>query len=250
MILMTQPRVGTSHNEILALQIAAKEYGWEVYSVESSWRLPEELTLSGKVGVPYGSQTFCEVIAQQMGWALKQNSFDWLAKISKQWTKRQIDFMTLAEAKLLTETRFIKPADDKVFEAKVYAPGELVTHESIPLDTPTLVSEIVYFDLEYRCFVHPTYVSTWSNYICHEHLADPKYWNMIPGDKIHPRHFVEDMMFNSPHLKTVPSVVDVGHIPGKGWAIIETNQAWASGLYGCDPWEALKVMEGACSKTS
>lgn len=245
---MTQPRVGTSHNEILALQIAAKEYNWEVYSVETSWRLPEDLVQSGTVGVPYGSQTFCEVIAQQMGWTLKQNSFDWLSKISKQWTKRQIDFMTLGEAAKLKETRFIKPADDKVFEAKIYHPGELIPHESIPLDTPTLVSEIVHFDLEYRCFVNSTYVSTWSNYICHEHLADPKYWEMIPGDTLHPSHFVEDMLLNSPHLGTMPSVIDVGRIPGKGWAIIETNQAWASGLYGCDPLGALKVMEVACSK--
>lgn len=43
----------------------------------------------------------------------------------------------------------------------------------------------------------------------------------------------------------VPSVIDVGRIPGKGWAIIETNQAWASGLYGCDPLEALKAIEGS-----
>ena len=46
-------------------------------------------------------------------------------------------------------------------------------------------------------------------------------------------------------LETVhsePSVIDVGIIPKLGWAIIESNQAWASGIYGCEPTEALKVM--------
>src|SRR5574338_1599603 len=107
MILITQPRVGTSHNEILALQIAAKEMGWEVLPAPSGWRLDEELTKSGKKGVPYGSQTFCVVIAQQMGWTLKQNSFDWLAKIHPFFLKRKVEFMTLGEAKKIQETKFI-----------------------------------------------------------------------------------------------------------------------------------------------
>jgi len=47
-------------------------------------------------------------------------------------------------------------------------------------------------------------------------------------------------------LITVPSVIDVGRIKGKGWAIIETNQAWASGLYGCGPMQVLKVLEQSC----
>lgn len=250
MILITQPRVGTSHNEILALQIAAKEMGWEVLPAPSGWRLDDELTKSGKKGVPYGSQTFCEVIAQQMGWTLKQNSFDWLAKIHPFFLKRKVEFMTLGEAKKIQETKFIKPADDKVFQAKVYAPGELITHETIPLDTPTLVSDIVEFDLEYRTFVTSEKVFTWSNYICHEHIADPQYWDMVPYGNRFPHDFVNDLLhelrFHDWGVETVPSVIDVGRIKGKGWAIIETNQAWASGLYGCDPMLVLKVLEKSC----
>jgi hypothetical protein len=47
-----------------------------------------------------------------------------------------------------------------------------------------------------------------------------------------------------------PSVIDIGRIRGRGLAIIETNQAWASGLYGCDPMAALKVMEASCERIS
>lgn len=255
MILITQPRVGTSHNEILALQVAAREMGWEVLSAPSGWRLDEELTKKGLQGVPYGSQTFGEVIAQQMGWELKQNSFDWLARVPQKFLKRQVDFMTLGEAKKLQKTKFIKPADDKVFEAKVYAPGELVTPDVVTDDTPTLVSDIVQFDLEYRCFVMHGYVMTWSNYICYEHMADPNYWNMVPImtgktklDRMMPYDFVTKLCRE--YIVTEASVVDVGRIPGKGWAIIESNQAWASGLYGCDPMQALRVMEKSCVKQS
>ena len=251
MILITQPRVGTSHNEILALQIAAREMGWDVLPAPSGWRLDDELIQSGVKGVPYGSQTFCEVIAMQMGWTLKQNSFDWLSKVHPYYLKRKVDFMTLAEAQKIQETRFIKPADDKIFEAKVYAPGTLIVPESVPLDTPTLVSEVVDFDLEYRTFVDGKRVRTWSNYICYEHIADPKFWDMVPmGEERYPQDFVDSFLFDSEvhdwGTVTVPSVIDVGRIKGKGWAIIETNQAWASGIYGCSPMSVLKVLEQSC----
>ncbi len=253
MILITQPRVGKSHNEIIALQMAAESLGWEVYPSEYSWRLPDELIASGKVGVPYGSQLFCETIAQQMGWTLLLNTFDWLAKVPEAYLKRKVEFMTLGEAMKLPEKKFIKPADDKVFEAKVYSPGELIPHETIPLDTPSLVSDIVQFDLEYRCFTDGRHVKTWSNYMCYDNLADPRYWDMIPNSLDLPEVFLNQILELSDALrmKNVPSVIDIGRIVGKdGWAIIESNPAWASGLYGCDPVEALQVMMAACQRTS
>lgn len=251
MILITQPRAGVSANEILALQFAAREMGWEVLSAPPGWRLDEELTKSGKKGVPYGSQTFCEVIAMQMAWTLKQNSFDWLSKVHPYYLKRKVEFMSLSEAKKFQETKFIKPADDKVFPAKVYASGELITNESVPLDTPTLVSDVVEFDLEYRTFTDGEKVLTWSNYICYDNLADPKYWDMVPySDGRLPHDWVNDVLhdirFHDRGIVTVPSVIDVGRVKGKGWAIIETNQAWASGIYGCDPVKVLKVLEKSC----
>jgi hypothetical protein len=251
MLLVTQPRAGTAHNEIIALQMAAREMGWNILSAPSGWRLDDSLINEGHVGVPYGSQTFCEVIAQQMNWKLKANTFDWLAKINPYYLKRKVEFMTLGEAKKLAERKFIKPADDKCFDAKIYEAGEFKPHELISDNYPVLVSDPVQFDLEYRTFVDGKKVLTWSNYICYEHIADPNYWNMIPleGDR-YPHDTVNDLLhdldFHDMGVTTVPSVIDVGRIKGKGWAIIETNQAWASGLYGCDAGEALKVMAQSC----
>jgi hypothetical protein len=242
MILITQPRVGTSHNEILALQMAAREMGWEVLSAPNGWRLDSELIESGQQGVPYGSQIFCEVIAQQMGWKLILNPFEWLATLKKPLVSRKIEFMTLGEAQNLKRTKFIKPADDKVFPAKVYKPKELQVHESVSLDTPTLVSSVVEFESEYRYFCTNEGPHTGSCYIYKGEIANPKNWE---ADIEEVTRFIDIAFFNK-KLTTVPAVIDVGRMANGKLAIIETNQAHASGLYGCDPEQALKVMEQTC----
>ena len=38
------------------------------------------------------------------------------------------------------------------------------------------------------------------------------------------------------------TVIDVGTIAGRGWAVVEQNAAWGSGLYGCDPEQVLEVL--------
>ena len=258
MILITQPRVGKSANEIIALQMAAESLGWEVLPATYGWRLEDELINSGKVGVPYGSWTFCEVIAQQMNWKLKRNAFDWLASLPEEYLKRKVEFMTLGEAKKITERKFIKPADDKCFDAKVYEPGEFKPHEVVADDYPTLVSEPVKFTHEYRCFVSDFKVRTWSNYIYEDNLAEPAFWEKVPDGLTPPHEFVQEMLLDigtwwgcpDSIYNTTASVIDVGYIPGKGWAIIETNECFASGLYGCDPVEAVKVMGAACERIS
>jgi hypothetical protein len=41
-------------------------------------------------------------------------------------------------------------------------------------------------------------------------------------------------------------VLDVGVIRGEGWAVVEANAAWGSGIYGCDPDQVLGVVQRAC----
>ncbi|MBD1904208.1 MULTISPECIES: ATP-grasp domain-containing protein [Cyanophyceae] len=41
------------------------------------------------------------------------------------------------------------------------------------------------------------------------------------------------------------TVIDVGVIQGRGWAVVEQNAAWGAGLYGCDPIEVLEVLRYA-----
>lgn len=242
MLLITQPRVGRAHNEIIALQMAAESLSWEVFPSPGTWRMPDELLEKKIPGVPYGSQLFCEVISQQMGWKLKANPFGWLAKVPKKYLKRQVDFMTLAEAKKINVRKFIKPADDKCFDAKVYEPGEFKPAEQIEDNYPTLVSDIVEFTHEYRCFVRDLEVVSWSCYIWDKHIAEPNEFEKLVPNLRHPEDFANEVLFT---IKSENAVVDVGLIDGKDWAVIETNPCWASGLYGCDPVEALLTMEKA-----
>ncbi len=237
MILITQPRAGHSHNEILALQITARELNWDVLSSPGSWRLENDLITTKCSGVPYGSQLFCEIIAQQMNWKLKMNSFDWLAKLPVRYTNRQVDFMTLKEASLLKSKKFIKPADDKCFDAKIYDIGEFNPPPIIDDNYPVLVSDIVNFTAEYRCFVKNNEMVTGSCYIFEDQIANPRYFSKYEAEA---QQFMKEMLS---HVKTEDAVIDIGLINGITWAVIETNPAWASGLYGCDPTEALLTMQ-------
>jgi hypothetical protein len=44
--------------------------------------------------------------------------------------------------------------------------------------------------------------------------------------------------------------LDVGRIAGRGWAVVELNEAWASGRYGCDPTLVLPVLQRAVGRAS
>jgi hypothetical protein len=243
MLLLAQPRNGS---EIRALIVAAHELGWEVIEAPSGWRLEEELTSSGKVGVPYGSQTFCEVISQQMNWQLKFNPLDWLAKIDRQYLGRKVEFMTLAQAMQLSEPKFVKPADDKVFPAKVYYPGidSLTPHEIIPRDTPVLVSDPVQFVSEYRCFVKDKQVVTCSCYIMDGEINEPRNW--FKRSEIVAAHLTKLLACDI--IQSAPAVVDLGYLNTGELVIIESNQAWASGIYGCDLAGVLDTLSVACEK--
>lgn len=242
-LFITQPRVGIYHPEILALQIAAREMDWDVYPAPTSWRLTEEMIASKVSGVPYGSQTFGEVISQQMNWKLKQNTFDWLARVPNKYLKRQVDFMSLGDAKKITTRKFIKPADDKCFDAKVYDPGEFNPADCIADDYPVLVSDEVEWEFEYRCFINGC-VKTWSNYLFNGEINSEEFAHTTPSDLEPLVDFTNRVLDEMPD--TVPSVVDVGIIKGKGWAVLETNQCWASGIYHCDPEQVLKVLQASC----
>jgi hypothetical protein len=61
-------------------------------------------------------------------------------------------------------------------------------------------------------------------------------------------HYIHSMLLD--HVVRLPPavVVDIGRIAGRGWAIIEANAAWGSGLYGCDPDRVLAVLRCASLK--
>ncbi len=249
MYLITQARVGYAYSEIMALHFAAREMGWEVYPAPVTWRMEEDFINSKPTGVPYGSQLFAEIISDQLGWELSGNTFDWLTKIPIEFTKRNIIFTNTKDAKFYPERKFIKPADAKMFPAKVYESGTFdytsnvdpKYSELVSDDCPTIISDVVEFTSEFRCFVKDQKVQTWSCYTLDGVINHEGNWrNPEVFEGFEPPDTFVNKMLETVHSE--PAVIDVGIIPGLGWAIIESNQAWASGIYGCDPVAALNVM--------
>jgi hypothetical protein len=54
-------------------------------------------------------------------------------------------------------------------------------------------------------------------------------------------------VLQAPDVALPPAVVlDIGVIESKGWAVVEADPAWASGIYGCDPARVISVIARAC----
>ena len=237
--LIAQPRNGS---EDLALVSVARELNWDIELAPSGWRLDENHVI--KPGIPYGSQIFCEVISQQMNWNLILNSFDWLSTLPFEVLGRKIEFMTLKDALKINVPKFIKPADDKVFPCKVYQTGqEINLYEGLSLETPTLVSDPVNFVSEYRCFVKDQRILTASCYKLGDEINNPNNWEV---------NLPEVLSTLSKWLKegliiSKPAVIDVGYLDNGQLVVIESNPAWASGIYGCDLWGVLEVLQESVS---
>jgi len=60
------------------------------------------------------------------------------------------------------------------------------------------------------------------------------------------RTFAESVVRSSNVDYPPAFVLDVGYIEGSGWAVVEANECWASGIYGCDPIKVLDVLRHAC----
>jgi hypothetical protein len=126
--------------------IAAK---WKVERVQN-WQVPY---VSGEVAV-YGEPLFAQHVGQTLGLKLLEPPVDWLPQLPAKWRGRDVRLLTLAAARQVTTRAFIKPADEKCFDAKVYASGsELPAPGPLPEDLPVLVQEVVAWETEFRCFV-------------------------------------------------------------------------------------------------
>lgn len=147
-ILILPPRM-TPDTE--AVFVAAQAAGWEALRLDS-WRV--SAGLNGRDVVLYGEPLFADVVAPSLGVALLHAPFDWLSGLPERYRRREVMFTTLANAREYPLPAFIKPADDKCFAARVYVSGvELPDAALFPDETPVLISQIVTWQVEYRCFV-------------------------------------------------------------------------------------------------
>src|SRR6478609_4152044 len=102
---------------------------WDVLRV-NGWRVP---TVDAKEVAVYGEPLFAHHVAQTLGLKLQEPPLDWLPKLSAKWRCREVRLTTLADARKNSTRAFIKPADEKCFDAKVYSSGaELPAPGALP----------------------------------------------------------------------------------------------------------------------
>jgi len=160
-------------------------------------------------------------------------------------TKRNVTLLPFKDIKQpLQWDAFVKPAREKYFEAKVWHKGETISGSALGNDE-AYVSDIVKYLDEVRCFVLDGEVLTASLYrintVSYQEIDEPESANFDDRlDDTPIRLYVREICAKVKLPRGV--VLDFGRTADNGWSLIEFNEAWASGLYYCDPDKCFDVI--------
>ncbi|MGW1272497.1 ATP-grasp domain-containing protein [Streptomyces sp. NPDC002491] len=231
--LFLSPRVtATGH----ALAGAARRRGMPVETLRE-WRAPEAWRRAAGASL-YAGPLFADAVARELGVGLLEAPADWLSRLPRELTSRDVAFATIADAWRLRRPAFVKPPNDKSFAARIYPDGSgLPGPDAVDGTEPVLISDIVTFTVEYRLFLLDGEVRTGSRYATRGALDVAPLARDPRCDEV--SEFAGRLAGTG-----LPSavVVDVGLVDGCGWAVVEANAAWASGHYACDADAALDVV--------
>ncbi|MBW3597558.1 MAG: ATP-grasp domain-containing protein [Planctomycetes bacterium] len=228
----------------------AKAAGWQ-----HQWlrRQTTPHRLHGDDFAYYGETDLALRVMRRHRLVLIEPRFDLLARLPRQYTKRRIVYMTLGDALELSERAFVKPADctNKAFDAAVWESGKyILCTDDLSRQTAVLVSEPVSWDVEYRVIVLERQAITFSPYIRGGWLArnGQDQWPYPEDEAAEMLDFCRQLLADS--TTTLPPVftLDVGIIEGRGWAVVEFNPLWCSGLLGCDLSNVLPALHRACCR--
>ncbi|MEU0099482.1 ATP-grasp domain-containing protein [Streptomyces sp. NPDC006267] len=184
----------------------------------------------------HAGPSFADVVAPALGIALLEAPADWLARLPRALTRRDVRAMPIGEAYRLRRPAFVKSPNDKGIPALVYADGSrLPGPDAVDPATVVLVSDVMTFTVEYRLHLLDGAVHTAGQY------AEAGRLRLGPpdGDAL---AFGRDVLAAAG--QTLPSaiVLDVGRDEEGRWAAIEANAAWASGCYSASPDRALDTV--------
>jgi ATP-grasp domain, R2K clade family 2 len=127
--------------------------------------------------------------------------------------------------------------------ARVYTGAEL-PHEYVE-DTPVLLAEVVIWEKEFRCFVLDRQIRTISIYLRNGELQRDREFAADEAELVAVESFVQKLLADVHIDLARTAVLDIGVIADRGWAVVEQNAAWGSGIYGCDPLQVLEVLRYA-----
>jgi ATP-grasp domain, R2K clade family 2 len=224
---------------------AARIKGWQVVRLASS-QITDELHQS-ECRV-YAEGFLAEHLAHELGLVLLRPADDALAQLEFDFAKRQVSYCRAEDFKRPTSSAFIKPADQKLFPARVYtANAPIVGLEHLQPDDPILISEVVTFSREYRFFIRDRQVLTGSIYLLADEIPQVPIGYEGEGDPLWQGAIEFARQVASQTKLELPRsvVLDVGLVESGKWAVIEFNPVWASGIYGCDPLRVLECLEAS-----
>jgi ATP-grasp domain-containing protein len=229
-----------------ALAEAARRSGWRVFAFDKN---PSPRT-SGQV-VFYGGADVALSVAARFRLALLEPPLDLLTRLPLEFRLRAVEYGTYRDLSRLKAPAFIKPADplNKAFDAGVSTDSRILSvPKNVDSDTPILLAEPVQWLAEYRCFILDKKVAAMSPYLS---FGRPVWRPYKQGgeeakESSHVRAFCE-RLFSQARVEFPPAfVMDVGLIEDRGWAVVEFNPVWCSGLLGVNPQRVLAVLQRAC----
>ena len=233
-----------------ALDKAAASAGWETERLHQ-WKIPEGLANRNDICV-HGEPLFGEFLVERLGLVLLEPQDNLLQNLPDVLRKREIKLMKYMDARQETTRKFIKPPNFKNFQARVYETGADLPVDDLLNPIDVLVSEVVSWEVEFRCFILNGKVVDCSAYSRDGRLnlsgdeTEGEAWPASDFERSAALEFAAEAIA----AVELPAAValDVGQIAGRGWAVVEANSAWASGLYGCDPMKILPVLRRASTK--
>ena len=242
-ILVTSPRITSDSTALMEAAEASGQLAMRLPSFR-----PTPALENAHVAV-YGESLFAIIITSALNHVVLEPTSDWLPSLAEKYRGRSVIKQTIGAARMAAQPQFVKIADGtKGFDARVYASGDdLPPAEYYPDDSEVLVSEPVFWEVEYRCFVLEGVPLTMSVYLREGELAQSP-----DGEWLHDDAESEEAadycarLLDDPSVLLPPAcVIDIGRIEGHGWAVVEANPAYGSGIYGCDPLKVLRVINRA-----
>jgi hypothetical protein len=195
--------------------------GGEIKRIGKYWIKDE--SLNGQKIAIYGNQTFSLVLAQIYNVELITPDDKDIAKLDKDWTKREIKIKTITEITEKNLPLFIKPVIPKSFTASIfytledYEKATKGISKTETILTSTLINDIV---AEARGYLKNGHVLDLALYEGNADINEGKMFLQNFADK---------------NLKILPEVVvtDIGYSKSLGWFILEFNACWGAGLNNC-----------------
>lgn len=236
--------------EANSLAKLAREHHWNVQWLS---RRHGPKHLHGKQLGLYAETDVALRVARLHDLALIEPSLGILATIPNEYLAREVRFMSLGEAEAIDRRIFLKPADctAKTFDAAVYESGRrILRDDDASLTMPVLVSEPVSWENEYRTVVLERRVIGFSPYIRGGWLARNAagHWPITAEEAEAVLTFCQRFLADR-RIELPPAfVLDVGTVTGRGWAVVELNPVWCSGLLGCKLAAILPALHRACRR--